>query len=157
MPKISAIIHTHNDGKRIGRTLESLRACDQVIVVDHGSLDETIRIAREHGADVQRQSSEANSTGPVAGALHDWILCLQPNESLSEGLEASLFEWKATEPGPAAAYSFAIREETEDGWRMLDPVPRLVNRKRVRWPGRLPASDVVGSLLPGELMRFCRP
>ena len=45
MPKISALIHAHNDGLRIGRAVESLRCCDQVLVVDHDSTDDTVRRA----------------------------------------------------------------------------------------------------------------
>ncbi len=47
MPKISAIIHTHNDAQRIGRALGSLRPCDEVLVIDHSSSDETGKIARD--------------------------------------------------------------------------------------------------------------
>lgn len=50
MPKISALLHTHNDALRLGRALDSLRPCDEVLIIDQDSEDETEKVAREHGA-----------------------------------------------------------------------------------------------------------
>jgi hypothetical protein len=33
MPKITALLHTHNDALRLGRALDSLRPCDEVLVI----------------------------------------------------------------------------------------------------------------------------
>jgi glycosyltransferase involved in cell wall biosynthesis len=52
MLRISALVHAKNDAQRIGRALESLRPCDEVLVIDHDSEDETVKIARDHGATV---------------------------------------------------------------------------------------------------------
>src|SRR4051812_8890210 len=91
MPKITAIIHTCNDGLRLGRTLDSLRACDQVVVVDHGSTDNTDKIAREHGAEFKKAIAGVDRGTYAVDAKNDWILCVCANESVSEGLEAALF------------------------------------------------------------------
>jgi glycosyltransferase involved in cell wall biosynthesis len=52
MPGITALIHTHNDGLRLGRCLETLYPCDDILVVDHGSDDWTLRVAHEYGAQI---------------------------------------------------------------------------------------------------------
>lgn len=53
LPSISVIIPTLNEANSIGSTLDSLRAkVDEVIVVDAGSDDATVKIARERGAKV---------------------------------------------------------------------------------------------------------
>ncbi|MGB9105515.1 MAG: glycosyltransferase, partial [Terriglobales bacterium] len=95
MAKITALVHTHNDAQRIGRALESLRACDEVLVVDHASTDDTVKLAREHGAVVKEGVPGVNPGTYAIDAGHDWILCMLPTDAVSEGLEASLFEWKA--------------------------------------------------------------
>ncbi len=172
MPKISAIIHTHNDAQRIGRALDSLRPCDEVLVIDHGSSDDTGKIAREHGATVKKAVPGVSAGAYALDARHDWILCLLPGESLSEALEASLYEWKARQikdketvgageggrdkPGPAA-YSIAIREESGRGWRLRRPESRLVNRRKVNWAETLPPQDPKAEKIPGELLRFKNP
>ena len=159
MPKISAIIHAENDGRRIGRALESLRACDQVLVVDHGSNDETSKIAREHGASVRIGIPGVEPGAYVMDAHHDWILCLLPTESLSEGLEASLFEWKDSDPSDAVVgYCVDVRGEANGAWQSLGSHLRLVNRKRMNWPDRLPPDNGANvGRLEGEVMRFATP
>ena len=169
MAKITALVHTHNDAERIGRALESLRACDEVLVVDHASTDDTVKLARDHGA-VIKNGVPGVSPGVYAGdAGHDWILCVLPTEAISEGLEASLFEWKqrreensdpaetdkhAAEP---CSVAFQVREETGDGWRELGAHTRLVNRKAIHWFGHLPLDDPNAEMLPGHLLRFHKP
>src|SRR5205809_7726076 len=100
MPKITAILHTKNDEMRIGRALESLRPCDELLVIDHGSSDTTGQIARDYGATVRR-ASDTTATNHLGHARYDWIFSVLPSESLSEELEASLLEWKQREHDPS--------------------------------------------------------
>ena len=53
MPALTLLVLTHNEAPRLARCLESLRAvCDELLVVDSGSTDGTVEVAREHGAEV---------------------------------------------------------------------------------------------------------
>jgi glycosyltransferase involved in cell wall biosynthesis len=172
MPKITALIHTHNDAERIGRALDSLRACDEVLVVDHASTDDTAKIARHHGATVKDDVPGVNPGVYAVDARHDWILCLLPTEAVGESLEASLFEWKEQHKDPKdeskeakpdeqaasnGGYAFAIREETAKGWRDRPPEVRLVNRKKINWPDHLPPNMPGAPQLAGEILRFHKP
>jgi len=158
VPKISAILYTQNDAERIGRALDSLRPCNEVLVIDNDSTDDTVKIARQHGATVTKVVPGVEPGAYVFDARHDWILCLQPNESLGESLEATLLEWKESEPEETiAGYRIEIREESGDAWRSLDPALRLVNRTRMNWPDAIPPNDPEAPLLPGELLRFAKP
>lgn len=160
MPKISAIIHANNDERRLGRALETLRACDEVIVIDHGSTDRTRQIAREYGATVRSGVPGVKPGAYIADLNHDWVLCLLPCESLSESLEASLLEWKqnhAESNDHQVGYRIAVREETESGWKTYPAVLRLVDRRRINWADELPPKDAAGPTLPGEILRFSHP
>ena len=53
MPQLSAIVITRNEAANIGECLDSLAFCDERIVVDCGSTDLTVDIAREKGARVE--------------------------------------------------------------------------------------------------------
>ena len=111
-PKISALLHTHNDALRLGRALQSLRPCDEVLVVDDCSDDETMKVARDNGATVRSAIPGVTPGAYAMDSTHDWILCLRPNESLSDDLEAALFEWKNQEPQEGATCDkVCIREE----------------------------------------------
>jgi glycosyltransferase involved in cell wall biosynthesis len=157
MPKITAIIHTSNDELRLGRALDSLRACDEVIVVDHGSNDKTERIARDHGAEFKKGIPGVDRGTYAVDARHDWILCLCANESIGEPLEAALFEWKSKEHDDQSGYNIRVREETEQGWKSNSAETRLVNRKRMNWTGDLPPTTSVFETVGGDLLRFHQP
>ena len=159
MPKISAILHTSNDAQRIGRALESLRPCDEVVVIDHDSTDGTAEVARKQGATVRTRIAGVQPGAYVHDLSHDWVLSLQPNEALSESLEASLLEWKQGEEPPpdVLGYCIAVREETENGWKPADQQFRLANRCRINWTEALPPDVANGQALAGEVLRFNKP
>jgi glycosyltransferase involved in cell wall biosynthesis len=158
MPLITALLHTSNDALRLGRALETLRPCDEILVVDHGSRDSTLHVAREYGARIL--TAGGSLTDNLQSAQHDWILCLEPRESLTEALEASLYEWKSELPsqGSDATFSVFLREETPGGWISLpSPQTRLIPRSWNHWSGQLPVHDTSAVTLEGELLRFILP
>lgn len=159
MPLITALLHTENDARRLGRTLQTLLPCDEIIVVDHDSHDTTLRIAREYGARVVAAERRRPLEHYLQLARHDWILSLEPRESLTESLEATLLEWKslnAVETG-VLTFSVLLREETPSGWFCNPtPQPRLVSREFDQRRGGLQTSHL-SPLLEGELLRFALP
>lgn len=156
MPKITALIHTLNDGLRLGRTLDSLRSCDQVVVVDHGSNDDTEKVARDHGAVIKKGIPGVDHGTYAVDASNDWILCLCANESLSEEVEASLFDWKSHEHDDVIGFNFRVREEANGGWTVHDPETRLVNKSKINWTGDLPQTTE-SKELKGYILKFKNP
>jgi glycosyltransferase involved in cell wall biosynthesis len=161
MLRISALLHTKNDAQRIGRALDSLRPCDEVLVIDHDSEDETAKIARDHGAKVKKAVLGVEDGTYAMDATHNWVLCILPCEALSEGLEASLLSWKhqfdgdKDEDAPKTpALSFTLRRETEHGWEQAPPQTRLVNRDSINWIAALPPETNGAVVLPGDLLHF---
>ncbi|HYM78842.1 MAG TPA: glycosyltransferase [Candidatus Dormibacteraeota bacterium] len=158
MPALTAVLHTRNDALRLGRALETLYPCDEIVVVDHGSRDGTLRVAMEYGARVVAAEQTAASAQFLAGVNSGWILCLDPRESLTEALAASLFEWKSEPVAAAAVFSVFLREETTEGWvENPSAQTRLVSAGWNRWHGHLPANDPSAVALEGELLHFVFP
>ena len=162
MVPITALVHAHNDALRIGRCLETLYPCDEIVIVDHGSDDGTLHVAREYGARIVKADAESFTIGDLWSTEQNreqWILCLDPSESLTESLAASLFEWKSEAAAESAsAYSVFLREETAEGW-LANPVAqtRLVPARWKRWEGRFPRNEDSALALEGELLRFVLP
>jgi glycosyltransferase involved in cell wall biosynthesis len=153
--KISALIHTCDSARSLGRALDSLRPCDEVIVVDHGSKDETVKVAQEHGAKVIHGVLGVGRGAYAQDARNPWILCLLPQEALAEELEASLFEWsEADHDINQMGFNMAIREQNGVGWKSLDAEMRLANRKQINWTGDLPPSNPTVPALAGHIVRI---
>jgi glycosyltransferase involved in cell wall biosynthesis len=158
MRSITAMLHTCNSGLILGRALETLHAVDAILIVDHNSQDATVRIAREYGA---RVFPVVGGTAPghySQLALTEWIFCLEPQESMTEHLAASLYEWKSLdEYGREPALNVLLRDETPQGWIDLpEPETRLVPKNWKHWQDRLPAHDPAARTLEGPLLRFKR-
>ena len=162
MASITALLHTENDVLRLGRALETLYPCDDILIVDHGSHDATVSLAREYGARVIAARPGSSSQDYLPFAKAGWILLLDPCESLTEKLAASLFEWKSETFGARVsspcAFSVFLREETEQGWVEVPAAQtRLVPQSWRMWNGKYPLHEPSAPPLEGELLRFIFP
>ena len=141
--KISATLITFNEERNIARAIESLRCCDEVVVVDGGSTDRTVELASNLGARVIENpwTGYAEQKNFAARqAAHDWILSLDADEALSEALEAEI--WRLKKDGPEYdAYSmprmaqYLGRWILHSGW-YPDRKVRLYDRRKARWTGK---------------------
>src|SRR5262249_14435208 len=90
---LSVVIITRNEESNIGRTLASVAFADERVVVDSGSTDRTLGIARDEGATVFEEgwkgyAQQKNSA--IAKASGDWILSLDADEEVSAELAGSI-------------------------------------------------------------------
>lgn len=83
---LSAVVITKNEADRIGRCIASLmEVCAEVIVLDSGSTDSTVAIARNLGARVEHQDwlgFAAQKNAAIGLASHRWVLLLDADEWL---------------------------------------------------------------------------
>lgn len=158
MHRITAVMHTRNDALRLGRCLETLYPCDEILIVDHDSQDDTLGVAQNYGARVVRARNGASAAQYVGLARAGWILCLDPHESLTEALAASLYEWKSSMPHGNSAFCMFLREETSRGWvQNPEAQTRLVPANWNQWQGSFPTNDAKAAALDGEILHFILP
>ena len=142
MPQISATIITRNEAANIARAIRSLDCADEILVVDSGSTDETVKLAAELGARTITNPWEgfaAQKNFAVREASHDWILSLDADEELDEDARVAIREWKQSPPR-VAAYRFARRAQYLGRWILHsgwypDWKIRLFHRDKARWAG----------------------
>src|SRR5256714_8974800 len=95
---LSVVIITHNEEANLGRTLESVKPLvadgqGEIIVVDSGSTDRTVEIAKSYGAKVfveEWHGYAAQKNSAIDKAEGSWILSLDADEELDQDLQNAL-------------------------------------------------------------------
>ena len=86
---ISGVVIAKNEADRIGRCLQSLRGlCSEILVLDCGSDDDTVAVARAAGARVEHQDwlgFAAQKNEAISRAAQPWLLLLDADEWLADG------------------------------------------------------------------------
>lgn len=86
LPALSGVVITKNEGDRIGRCVASLMPiCREVIVLDSGSSDDTVAVARGLGARVEHldwRGFAAQKNAAIALATQPWVILLDADEWL---------------------------------------------------------------------------
>lgn len=102
MNRLSVCLITSNEERNLPRALRSIQGiADEIVVVDCGSQDRTQEIALAHGAKtvVRGWTDFADQKNfAAAAASNDWILSMDADEELSDGLRKSLLGWKQSQP-----------------------------------------------------------
>ena len=158
-PPISGVVICLNEADRIGRCLESLTFCDEIVVVDSGSTDGTREAARRYTDVVIEQpflGYVKQKNFALERATHDWVVCLDADEALSPELRAAVLAAVSRE-GPAAGYEldrithylgiWHDHGEWYPDWQL-----RVFRRSRGHWAG-LDPHDRVELDGPAEKLR----
>lgn len=140
---ITLLVLTYNEAHNIARCLDSVPFAAEKLVVDCGSEDDTVAIARGRGARVEHQPwlgfgpQRRVATGM---ARYPWILCLDADEWLSPELAAEIAErLPGLMQGPKAG-AYLHRSAFFMGARMRwyrplarERIERLYHRERAHW------------------------
>ena len=164
--KISATVITLNEQRHIRQCLESLQGiADEMIVVDSGSQDATLKIAVELGAKTfvhewMNYADQKNFASSLA--QHEWILSLDADECLSSSLRQDILQAKERST-QAVAFEFPRkafylgRWIEHSGW-YPDHKARLFLKNKARWEGRFVHESlrIDGPIvrLPGDLLHY---
>jgi glycosyltransferase involved in cell wall biosynthesis len=135
------VVITRDAATEIGACLASFPLAREVLVVDSGSRDDTVEVARACGARVVEHAWLG--FGPqkrfaVGEAAHDWVLCLDADERVSPALADAIAGLFASGTPPAAAYALARRNRFLGRWLAHgegypDWNVRLFDRRRAQW------------------------
>jgi len=162
---LSACIITFNEADRIADCLASLSFCDEIVVVDSFSTDDTVAIATAAGARVVQRAFDGFRSQKdfcVGQARHEWVLCLDADERVGPELRQAIETVRATGFADASGYRFARCSEyfgrfLRHGTAYPDRVLRLFDRRRGGWRGEREIHEAVSvdgvvATLRGDLL-----
>lgn len=165
MPRVSAILITRDEASNIEAALTSVAWADERLVVDCGSADATVALARAAGARVAHRDWTTYAEQKThAGALaeHDWLFSLDADERVTPDLAGSIRRALASEPAVGGFRVARVNHYLGRAIRCTDWYPdwqiRLYDRRRARWkPVAVHESVVIdgpAGTLEGELTHF---
>src|SRR5205807_1732791 len=110
--KVSACIICFNEQANLQACLESVRFCDEVVVVDSGSTDRTLEIARELTDRVVVRAWPGHieqKNFAIDAAKNDWVFSIDADERVTDELRRSIEGALAEDPPRFPGYELARR------------------------------------------------
>jgi glycosyltransferase involved in cell wall biosynthesis len=158
VPRLSVTIITLNEADHIGAAIDSAAWADETIVVDCGSTDDTVAIARARGVRVEFRVwtgwiDQKNHAASLATS--DWIFSLDADERLTPELAGEIRALLATEPErrgyrvPRVTFHLGRWIRTTDFYP--DFQTRLYDRRAARWQGKYVHESVAVDGAAGQL------
>jgi glycosyltransferase involved in cell wall biosynthesis len=130
---LSAFIITRDEEARIGRTLSALQGLtDDIVVVDSGSVDATVAIAKSLGARVIYRAWDGyggQKRFAEQQCRHDWVLNVDADEVVTPELRTEIGRLLEADPRPGAYNIHILTVYPGDG--RPRPWPRDVNAVRL--------------------------
>jgi len=104
---LSALVVSYNEADILARCLASIQFCDEIVVYDLGSSDNSVEVAKAAGAKVRKHKRVAHAEILYIEELpklkHDWVLLTDPDEQVSPELRKELLKkFNKLAPGVAA-------------------------------------------------------
>ena len=146
--KISGVVIVKNAEEFITECLNSLSFCDEVVVVDSGSTDNTLSIAKKFNCKIIKENfndfSEMRNVG-LHEASGDWIVYLDADERISKELSKEIMHVLSQ---PIDYGAFKIPRQNyylgKNPWPYIEHIERLFNRKKLKkWYGKIHESPEV--------------
>ncbi len=146
---VSVIITTYNEAINVAECIESALWADEILLVDSYSKDATVEIARRYPiAILEREyfGSAAQKNWAMDRVQHEWVLIVDADERVTEGLAREILTTLATQPTVNGFYIcrenvFVDRVIRHSGWS-TDKVVRLFRKDKGRYPNRRVHADL---------------
>jgi glycosyltransferase involved in cell wall biosynthesis len=156
--KVTVTVITRDEESNVAAALQSVSWADEIVVIDSGSTDGTVAIARQHASRVEVRdwpgySAQKNYAAELAS--NDWILSLDADERVTPELATEIRAVLSGTP-PVGGYRIPRVAWYLGRWvRSTDWYPdyqlRLYDRRAGRWNGRRVHESVDLQGAPGRL------
>lgn len=154
--KISVVVLTKNEEKQIEGCLDSIRWADEIHIIDSGSTDQTLSIAKKYTDKIWLEESDDFSIKRnlgLAKAKSQWVLYIDADERVTPQLQNEIRI--VVEKDELAAYTiprknFYLGKE----WPFVEKIARLFQKERLKgWTGKIHESPIIEGKV-GELQNY---
>lgn len=159
--KLSAIIIAKNAQDILVDCIESLKFCDEVVLVDSNSTDLTVDIAKKYGAKVVKGKENSFAEDRNIGlhtAKGEWVLYVDTDERVSAELAKNIQEVIHSDSNSAYKLQRKNFYFGKHPWPKIEQLERLFKKDHLReWYGKLhetPKFEGEIGLLNGYLLHF---
>lgn len=144
-PSLAAVVLTRDEAHNIAECLGALSFADEILVVDSGSRDATVDLARAAGARVVEHpfvDFAAQRNAALSMVAADWVLMIDADERVPAALAAEIRAAVGGAANDVGAFRLARRNwylgrPLRYGASGRDTVVRLLKRGRVRWANKV--------------------
>ena len=159
MTSLSVIVITKNESHNIEACLQSVLFADQIVVLDSGSVDGTLEIAKKIGAQVSQtpdwQGFGVQKNRALALARSDWVLSIDADERVTPALRTEIMAALANPVHDVYDFprlsSYCGQYMRHSGW-YPDRVMRLFRREVARFSDDLVHERLITSRTVGQLV-----
>ncbi|MDD6217853.1 MAG: glycosyltransferase [Selenomonadaceae bacterium] len=159
--KISAIYIAKNEAENIARSLESVKdSVDELILVDTGSSDDTVKIFESYGGRVYHQPWQDDFSAPrnlaLSKATGDWVILLDADEYFAKNCRKNIVDIIKRAPASCNGILITLRNIEKSTGKLQDKFYAL------RIIRNIPGLEYRGRIHEGlwidgeELGSFCR-
>lgn len=162
--RISVVIIAQDDESRIANAILSCKPfADEIVVIDGGSKDGTMRVAEQLGCRVYANAWPGYAKQRIYGsnrATHDWIFAIDTDEVADEQLALAVRELKPRLSDGRKAYAVSRIGDFLGRWMgKKEQLVRLYNRNYVEFKDTLvhetpDVGQAQVALLPGSLLHY---
>lgn len=159
MHKVTAIIPCKNEAHNIEAVLDSVKWCDEIVIVDSFSTDNTVELAKKYTSRIlQREyvNSANQKNWAIPQAENEWILLVDADERVTPELKQEIQFILSQEEIKSVAFSigrknfFLGKEIKYSGWQR-DKVIRLFKRDTCRYEEKHVHAEIITSGNVGKL------
>ncbi len=141
--RLSLVVTTYNNVDTLARCLDSVSCADEIMVLDSGSTDGTVEVARQRGARIEHQSFHGyaeQKQKAIDLAESNWVLLLDADEALTPQADNLIAQVKLNPQ--ARGYRLPRREQMF--WSFQHPLSRMNTHLRLfdRRVGRMNQAPV---------------
>ena len=148
MSKISAVVLTYNSEELISDCLESVKFCDEIVVVDAGSKDKTLTIAKKFKAKVlnfEKGDYAGSRNLGLKNSISDWILYVDSDERITPQLRNNIKKIISSSNNFVA---YKVKRKNfyfgSHEWPYIEKLERLFKKEALKgWYGKIHESPTI--------------